>query len=116
MVVVRLGCDHGVPSALPPAVLGWVGGSMVMLDLLERCCPRWGSPKTAGIQVRRMDIDALGRRAGSRVLLERPLRFYVRALYLSDLTDVVQGSGSEVTPAGGRRTRRETRVWSKLQF
>jgi len=31
---------------------------------------------------------------------------------LSDLTDVVQGSGSEVTPAGGRRARPETSVWT----
>ena len=29
---------------------------------------------------------------------------------LSDLTDVVQGRGSEVTPAGGRRPRTEPSV------
>jgi hypothetical protein len=32
-------------------------------------------------------------------------------MYLSDLTDVVQGRGSEVTPAGGRRPRTEPSVW-----
>ena len=37
-------------------------------------------------------------------------------LAVSDLTDVVQGSGSEVTPAGGRRARPETSVWRISQF
>jgi hypothetical protein len=75
MKTVRFGCDHGVRSALPPAVLGWVGGSMVVLNLLEQWRLRWGSPKAVGIHVRGMDIGSLRRRGGSRVLLRRPLGF-----------------------------------------
>ena len=57
VIVVRPGWAHGVRSALSPPVLGWVGGSMVVLDLLERCWTRWGPAKAAGIQVTRMDIE-----------------------------------------------------------
>ena len=37
-------------------------------------------------------------------------------MYLSDLTDVVQGRGSEVTPAGGRRPHTEPSVCRNSKF
>ena len=48
VVVDRPGCVHGVRSALPPAVRGWVGGSMATLDLFARCWSRCSPAEAAG--------------------------------------------------------------------
>ena len=47
-----------VRPAAPPPVLGWVGGSVAVLDLLARWILCWGSPKAEGIHFSGSDFGS----------------------------------------------------------
>ena len=78
---------------------------MVTLNLLARCWSRCGPAEAAGIRVTRGAVESLEKESSFSGSVGATASCLLQGYHLSDYTDVVQGSGSVVTPAGGRRAR-----------